>query len=119
MGDALVAAPGTVTQSTTIDIPVYAGTFTGFNGQTWTVSNATQLQQYNDTLINALQNGQLSSQAAYDQAFSQAVSFTPRVISYSYTIDSGDDIIQSVGNNYSMYASGSGAQAIIQNKLDT
>ncbi|WP_324724506.1 autotransporter outer membrane beta-barrel domain-containing protein [Lelliottia sp. JS-SCA-14] len=114
MGDALVAAPGTVTQSTTIDIPVYAGTFTGFNGQTWTVSNAIQLQQYNDALINALQNGQLSSQAAYDQAFSQAVSFTPRVISYSYTIDSGDDITQSVGNNYSMYASGSGAQAIIQ-----
>ncbi|ABP62806.1 autotransporter outer membrane beta-barrel domain-containing protein [Enterobacter sp. 638] len=114
MGDALVASPGTTTQSTTIDIPVYAGTFTGFNGQTWTVSNATDLQQYNNALIDALQNGQLSSQAAYDQAFSQAVSFTSRIINYSYTINSGDDITQSAGNNYSMYASGTGAQAIIQ-----
>lgn len=114
LGDALVATPGTATQSTTIDVPVYAGTFTGFDGQSWTVSNESELAQYNNALIAALQNGQLSSQTAYDQAFSQAVSFTTQNLTWDYTIDAGDDITLSSGTNYSMYATGAGAQAIIQ-----
>ncbi|OZU98602.1 autotransporter outer membrane beta-barrel domain-containing protein [Enterobacter roggenkampii] len=114
LGDALVASPGTATQSTTIDVPVYAGTFNGFDGQSWTVSNESELAQYNNALIAALQNGQLSSQAAYDQAFSQAVSFTTQNLTWDYTIDAGDDITLNAGTNYSMYATGGGAQAIIQ-----
>ncbi|WP_213978954.1 autotransporter outer membrane beta-barrel domain-containing protein [Sphingomonas sp. dw_22] len=113
MGDVASAAAGTTTRTVAMQTPVYAGTFTGFDGNSYTVTNAAELDAYNQTLIGALQAGRLSSQAAYDAAFGDAVSFTTQNATFSFTIDAGDDITLAGGNN-SMFVDGAGATGIIR-----
>ncbi|WP_324724512.1 autotransporter outer membrane beta-barrel domain-containing protein [Lelliottia sp. JS-SCA-14] len=113
-GDTAVAVSGKTTKTMQIQVPVYSGSFTAFDGNTWTVSNADELKTYNNALINALQNGKLSNQTAYDDAFAKAVTFSQKNIDYSYTIDAGDDVTQAAGVNYTMYADGAGANAVIK-----
>lgn len=114
LADVGSAAAGTTTRTVAMTVPVYAGTFTGFDGASHTVSNATELEVYNQLLIGALQTGALSSQAGYDGAFAQAVSFTTQDATFSITVDAGDDTTLPVGADYSMLIDGAGATGIIR-----
>ncbi|ABP62811.1 autotransporter outer membrane beta-barrel domain-containing protein [Enterobacter sp. 638] len=114
MGDTMVAAAGATTKTIQIEVPVYAGTFKAYDGGTWTVSNANELKVYNNALINALQSGTLSTQAAYDEAFAKAVTFSQKDIDYNYSIYAGDDVTADTGVNYTMYADGAGAKAVLK-----
>ena len=71
----IYTAPGTSTSTITATVPLYAGSFTGFDGRSYTVTNAADLRAYNDVLIDALKSGKISSQAGYDAAFNAAVTF--------------------------------------------
>ncbi len=113
-GEDIDTPPGTTINTITMLVANYAGTFTGFDGQTYTVTNAAELRAYNNRLIAALQSGALSSQAAYDAAFSQAVSFSNVNAQFSVTIDAGDDVAVPTGTNYSMAADGTGATAVLK-----
>ncbi|ALN93782.1 outer membrane autotransporter barrel domain protein [Lysobacter gummosus] len=113
--DVITAASGATTRTVPMSIPTYAGTFAGFDGRAYTVNNVSDLKNYNDLLIAALEDGRLNSQAAYDSAFAQAVSYTTQNASFSFDIDPGDEITVAGGINYSMYVDGVGALGVIEN----
>ncbi|HEY4202641.1 MAG TPA: autotransporter outer membrane beta-barrel domain-containing protein, partial [Devosiaceae bacterium] len=114
MGVAATAPPGVSSTPVTMQIPQYTGSFTGFDGQTYTVNSAADLKTYNDRLIAALQSGAISTQAGYDAAFNQAVSFTSQDAHIQSTITPGDDVTLDWGFNNSIYVSGAGAMGIIK-----
>lgn len=77
---------GVIVQKTT-----FAGTFTAFDGSTHTVTNAAELQQYNDWLIAQLKtpSSALKTESAYTTAFRQAIKGTEnKIISYKPFPDS-------------------------------
>ncbi|WP_175744801.1 autotransporter outer membrane beta-barrel domain-containing protein [Burkholderia ambifaria] len=95
-----------------LDVPTYAGTFTAFDGSTWTVSDAASLAAYNDFLARAVRSGALGSQAAYDTAFGQAVTFTQETFQYANNVSSGDKNTLPIDHLSVMH--GTGANATLQ-----
>ena len=110
-------APASGTSATaTIQVPTYGGTFTAFNGSSWTVTDAASLAAYNNFLIQSLQSGALNSQAAYNAAFNQAVSFTTETVQYNGTSNTtaGDLIFAPAGTISAMHGSGANATLNVQ-----
>lgn len=107
------APAGTTSVTRSISVPVYAGTFQGFDGQMTSVTDAASLAAYNDRLVTALGNGGLTSQAAYDAAFAQAVSFAAKDVVYTYTITANDDVTRPRATNVIIAAKGAGAKGVI------
>ncbi len=115
--NARVAAAGSTSKTYDISVPNYAGTFTGFDGASHTVTSAAELQAYNDALKSALSSGSVdyaalgytSAQAAYDGEFNKAVGFTTETKSWTITINPGDEVTLSRGTNYSLVATGAGS----------
>ncbi|WDR89326.2 autotransporter outer membrane beta-barrel domain-containing protein [Burkholderia ambifaria] len=95
-----------------LDVPTYAGTFTAFDGSTWTVSDAASLAAYNDFLARAVRSGALGTQAAYDTAFGQAVTFTQETFQYANNVSSGDKNTLPIDHLSVMH--GTGASATLQ-----
>ncbi len=95
-----------------LDVPTYAGTFTAFDGSTWTVSDAASLAAYNDFLARAVRSGALGSQAAYDTAFGQAVTFTQETFQYANNVSAGDKNTLPIDHLSVMH--GTGANATLQ-----
>ncbi|MFA3779618.1 autotransporter outer membrane beta-barrel domain-containing protein [Yersinia sp. 1652 StPb PI] len=95
-------------------IPNYQGTFIGFDNNSYTVNNDVELKAYNDVLIQALKQGQLKSQQAYDNALAQGVTFTNKTGSFNYTVTPGDEVTMSIGDNAVIVADGYGAKGVIK-----
>ncbi|KWE81431.1 autotransporter outer membrane beta-barrel domain-containing protein [Burkholderia territorii] len=95
-----------------LDVPAYAGTFTAFDGSTWTVTDAASLAAYNDFLVRSIQSGALGSQAAYDTAFSQAVTFSQETFQYANHVSAGDKNTLPIDHLSAMH--GTGANATLQ-----
>nr|WP_239005931.1 autotransporter outer membrane beta-barrel domain-containing protein [Burkholderia territorii] len=95
-----------------LDVPAYAGTFTAFDGSTWTVTDAASLAAYNDFLVRSIQSGALGSQAAYDTAFSQAVTFSQETFQYANHVSAGDKNTLPIDHLSAMH--GTGAKATLQ-----
>ncbi|RQZ66699.1 autotransporter outer membrane beta-barrel domain-containing protein [Burkholderia sp. Bp9004] len=95
-----------------LDVPAYAGTFTAFDGSTWTVTDAASLAAYNDFLVRSVQSGALGSQAAYDSAFGQAVTFSQQTFQYQNNVSSGDKNTLPIDHLSAMH--GTGANATLQ-----
>ncbi|WP_175701986.1 autotransporter outer membrane beta-barrel domain-containing protein [Burkholderia ambifaria] len=95
-----------------LDVPTYAGTFTAFDGSTWTVSDAASLAAYNDFLARAVRSGALGTQAAYDTAFGQAVTFTRETFEYANNVSAGDKNTLPIDHLSVMH--GTGANATLQ-----
>ncbi|RQR51800.1 autotransporter outer membrane beta-barrel domain-containing protein [Burkholderia sp. Bp9140] len=95
-----------------LDVPTYAGTFTAFDGSTWTVGDAASLAAYNDFLVRSVQSGALGSQAAYDTAFGQAVTFTQQTFQYANNVSAGDKNTLPIDHLSAMH--GTGANAMLQ-----
>ncbi|NTZ05211.1 autotransporter outer membrane beta-barrel domain-containing protein [Burkholderia metallica] len=95
-----------------LDVPTYAGTFTAFDGSTWQVTDAASLAAYNDFLVRSVQSGALGSQAAYDSAFSQAVTFSQQAFQYQNTVSAGDKNTLPIDHLSVMH--GTGANATLQ-----
>jgi len=83
-------ADGGAVGNVQLDVPAYAGTFAAFDGSTWKVTDAASLAAYNDFLVRSVQSGALGSQAAYDNAFSQAVTFSQQTFQYQNNVSAGD-----------------------------
>ncbi|WP_193097633.1 autotransporter outer membrane beta-barrel domain-containing protein [Burkholderia sp. Z1] len=94
-----------------LDVPAYAGTFTAFNGSAWTVTDAASLAAYNNFLVRSVQNGALGSQAAYDNAFSQAVTFSTQSFEYANNVSPSDK--NALPLNYLSVLHGTGANATL------
>ncbi|KAB0635513.1 ESPR domain-containing protein, partial [Burkholderia latens] len=92
-----------------LDVPNYAGTFTAFDGSTWTVSDAASLAAYNDFLVRSVQSGALGSQAAYDSAFSQAVTFAQQNFQYANNVSAGDKNTLPIDHLSAMHGTGANA----------
>ncbi|WP_287910046.1 ESPR domain-containing protein, partial [Acinetobacter sp.] len=115
-GDDYTYSGGINTGAFTAKVPNYAGTFTGFDGKNYTVTNVDELKAYNEILISALQAGTLTSQEAYDAAFNQALlGYTDKTFTYEYTVTPGDDATQAQGSRTSLHVTGSGSTATIKN----
>ncbi|KVV38651.1 autotransporter outer membrane beta-barrel domain-containing protein [Burkholderia territorii] len=95
-----------------LDVPAYAGTFTTFDGSTWTVTDAASLAAYNDFLVRSIQSGALGSQAAYDTAFGQAVTFSQETFQYANHVSVGDKNTLPIDHLSAMH--GTGANATLQ-----
>lgn len=95
-----------------LDVPTYAGTFTAFDGSTWTVNDAASLAAYNDFLARSVRSGALGSQAAYDTAFGQAVTFTQETFQYANNVSAGDKNRLPIDHLSVMH--GTGANAALQ-----
>ncbi|RFQ26273.1 autotransporter outer membrane beta-barrel domain-containing protein, partial [Pseudomonas sp. ATCC 13867] len=95
-------------------MPLYAGSFTGFDGRSYTVTNAADLRAYNDVLIDALKSGKISSQAGYDAAFNAAVTFQNKPIPYTQTVDPDDDVAVKSDYTRSLRVQGAGAEGYIR-----
>ncbi|KVL06863.1 autotransporter outer membrane beta-barrel domain-containing protein [Burkholderia territorii] len=95
-----------------LDVPAYAGTFTAFDGSTWTVTDAASLAAYNDFLVRSIRSGALGSQAAYDTAFSQAVTFSQETFQYANHVSAGDKNTLPIDHLSAMH--GTGANATLQ-----
>lgn len=95
-----------------LDVPAYAGTFTAFDGSTWTVSDAASLAAYNDFLVRSVQRGALGSQAAYDTAFGQAVTFSKETFQYANNVSAGDKNTLPIDHLSALH--GTGANATLQ-----
>ncbi|MCR4465173.1 autotransporter outer membrane beta-barrel domain-containing protein [Burkholderia sp. SCN-KJ] len=95
-----------------LDVPAYAGTFTAFDGSTWTVSDAASLAAYNDFLVRSVRSGALGSQAAYDTAFGQAVTFSKETFQYANNVSAGDKNTLPIDHLSAMH--GTGANATLQ-----
>ncbi|MCA7952655.1 autotransporter outer membrane beta-barrel domain-containing protein [Burkholderia seminalis] len=105
-------ADGGAVGSRQLDVPAYAGTFTAFDGSTWKVTDAASLAAYNDFLVRSVQSGALSSQAAYDSAFSQAVTFSQQSFQYQNTVSAGDK--NTLPIDFLSVMHGTGANATLQ-----
>jgi len=97
-----------------VEIPVttYAGTV-AFNGTNYVVNNASQLAAYNDVLVAALRNGQLTSQQAYNDAFNSAFSTRLEAVTYATNTTAGDFTRIPNGDRYAILAQGARASATI------
>ncbi|OXI47968.1 autotransporter outer membrane beta-barrel domain-containing protein [Burkholderia aenigmatica] len=104
-------ASGGPVGSIQLDVPAYAGTFTAFDGSTWTVTDAASLAAYNDFLVRSVRNGALGSQAAYDNAFGQAVTLSPQTFEYANNVSPGDK--NALPRNYPTAMHGTGANATL------
>ncbi|MDM0046283.1 autotransporter outer membrane beta-barrel domain-containing protein [Variovorax dokdonensis] len=107
-------ASSTGPASVNVSVPTYAGTFTGFDGRTYTVTNVAELAAYNDALVAALRAGRLESQEQYDAAFKQAVTFQQEQYTYDQNINAGDELTVPKGQSYSMYVDGAGARGKVR-----
>ena len=105
-------ADGGAVGSRQLDVPAYAGTFTAFDGSTWKVTDATSLAAYNDFLVRSVQSGALGSQAAYDSALGQAVTFSQQSFQYQNNVSPGDKNTLPIGFLSAMH--GTGANATLQ-----
>ncbi|EOH6075812.1 autotransporter outer membrane beta-barrel domain-containing protein [Burkholderia cenocepacia] len=94
-----------------LDVPAYTGTFTAFDGSTWTVTDAASLAAYNTFLVRSVQSGALGSQAAYDHAFSQAVTFSTQSFEYANNVSPGDK--NTLQMDYLTVMHGTGANATL------
>lgn len=94
-----------------LDVPAYAGTFTAFDGSTWTVTDAASLAAYNNFLVRSVQNGALGSQAAYDHAFGQAVTLSKQSFEYANNVSPGDK--NALPMDYLSVMHGTGANATL------
>ncbi|CNK37454.1 autotransporter protein [Yersinia enterocolitica] len=94
--------------------PNYQGTFIGFDNNSYTVNNAEQLKAYNDILIQALKQGKLKTEQAYDNALAQGVTFTERDGSFDYTVTPGDEVTMPLGDSAIIVADGHAAKGIIK-----
>ncbi|MFT4067665.1 autotransporter outer membrane beta-barrel domain-containing protein, partial [Paraburkholderia sp.] len=94
-----------------LDVPAYSGTFTAFDGSKWTVTDAASLAAYNDFLVRSLQSGALGSQAAYDNAFAQAVTFSTEAFQYANNVSPGDK--NALPMNYLTAMHGTGANTTL------
>ncbi|MCA8271830.1 autotransporter outer membrane beta-barrel domain-containing protein [Burkholderia sp. AU30280] len=104
-------ASGGPVGSVQLDVPTYAGTFTAFDGSTWTVTDAASLAAYNNFLVRSVENGALGSQAAYDNAFGQAVTLSPQTFEYANDVSPGDK--NALPRNYPSVMHGTGANATL------
>ncbi|HEF5872173.1 TPA: autotransporter outer membrane beta-barrel domain-containing protein [Burkholderia cenocepacia] len=95
-----------------LDVPAYAGTFTAFDGSTWSVTDAASLAAYNDFLVRSVRNGALGSQTAYDNAFGQAVTFSQETFQYRNNVSAGDKNTLPIDFLSAMH--GTGANATLQ-----
>ncbi|UKD12097.1 autotransporter outer membrane beta-barrel domain-containing protein [Burkholderia aenigmatica] len=94
-----------------LEVPTYAGSFTAFDGSAWTVTDAASLAAYNNFLVHAVSSGALGSQAAYDSAFNQAVTFTTQSFGYANNVSPGDE--NALPMNYLTALHGTGANATL------
>ena len=104
-------ASGGPVGSIELDVPTYAGTFTAFDGSTWTVTDAASLAAYNDFLVRSVRNGALGSQTAYDTAFGQAVTLSPQTFEYANDVSPGDK--NALPRNYPSAMHGTGTNATL------
>lgn len=75
----------------------------------FTVTNASQLQSYNNWLISQLQSGNLDK-TRYLTEFNKAVTFTNANIVYNVSATPPDEVTESIGNRIVIEANGSGAK---------
>lgn len=94
-----------------LEVPTYAGSFTAFDGSAWTVTDAASLAAYNNFLVHSVSSGALGSQAAYDSAFNQAVTFTTQSFGYANNVSPGDE--NALPMNYLTALHGTGANATL------
>ncbi|HHL4082953.1 autotransporter outer membrane beta-barrel domain-containing protein [Burkholderia sola] len=92
-----------------LDVPAYTGTFTAFDGSRWTVTDAASLAAYNDFLVRSVQSGALGSQAAYDTAFGQAVTFSQQTFQYANNVSAGDKNTLPIDHLSVMHGAGANA----------
>ena len=83
------------------------GKTTAFN-----VTNASQLQSYNNWLVSQLQAGNLAP-ASYLSAFNQAVTITNGDIVYNVSATAPDEVTQPIGSRVVINAEGAGSQVTI------
>ncbi|MFJ1212302.1 autotransporter outer membrane beta-barrel domain-containing protein [Burkholderia pyrrocinia] len=102
-------ADGGAVGNVQLDVPAYAGTFTAFDGSTWKVTDTATLAAYNDFLVRSVQSGALGSQAAYDSAFSQAVTFSQETFQYQNNVSAGDKNTLSIDLLSAMHGTGANA----------
>ncbi|AOB33127.1 hypothetical protein AKI39_23805 [Bordetella sp. H567] len=96
----------------TVPVTTYAGTV-HFNGVDYTVTNAAQLAAYNNVLVDALKNGLLTSQLAYDTAFAQAFTTVDTPVTYMTNTSDGDLTRVPNGDRYAILAGGARGSATI------
>ncbi|OZI63012.1 autotransporter outer membrane beta-barrel domain-containing protein [Bordetella genomosp. 11] len=96
----------------TVPVTTYAGTV-NFNGVDYAVTNAAQLAAYNNVLVDALKNGVLTSQLAYDTAFAQAFTTVDTPVTYMTNTSDGDLTRVPNGDRYAILASGARGSATI------
>jgi hypothetical protein len=92
-----------------LDVPAYAGTFTAFDGSRWRVDDAASLAAYNDFLVRSVRSGALGSQAAYDSAFSQAVTFSRQTFQYANDVSAGDKNTLPIDHLAALHGTGANA----------
>lgn len=109
MGTGDYLASGGPVGNLQLDVPAYAGTFTAFDGSTWTVTDAASLAAYNNFLVRSVQSGALGSQTAYDTAFGQAVTFTQETFQYANNVSAGDENALPIDHLSVMHGTGANA----------
>ncbi|WP_175721176.1 autotransporter outer membrane beta-barrel domain-containing protein [Burkholderia anthina] len=109
MGTGDYLASGGAVGNLQLDVPAYAGTFTAFDGSTWTVTDAASLAAYNDFLVRSVQSGALGSQSAYDTAFGQAVTFSQATFQYANNVSAGDENALPIDHLSVMHGTGANA----------
>lgn len=109
MGTGDYLASGGPVGNLQLDVPAYAGTFTAFDGSTWTVTDAASLAAYNNFLVRSVQSGALGSQTAYDTAFGQAVTFTQETFQYANNVSAGDENALPIDHLSVMHGTGTNA----------
>ncbi|MBM2766041.1 autotransporter outer membrane beta-barrel domain-containing protein [Burkholderia anthina] len=109
MGTGDYLASGGPVGNLQLDVPAYAGTFTAFDGSTWTVTDAASLAAYNDFLVRSVQSGALGSQTAYDTAFGQAVTYSQETFQYANDVSAGDKNALPIDHLSVMHGTGANA----------
>jgi autotransporter family porin len=94
--------------------PVYAGSISAPDGNTYIVNNLAGLQAYNNALINMLEQGDITSQAAYDTEFNKAFTIQSGAFTYTETAAVTGDITVARANNIIMLAVGANASATLK-----
>ena len=113
-GTAATPSGATATQSYQVqNIATYNGSIsvTTLDGKanSFTVTNASQLQSYNNWLISQLKSGNLST-ASYLTEFNKAVSVTNGNIVYNVSATPPDEVTLPVGNRTVINAEGAGSR---------
>jgi outer membrane autotransporter protein len=107
-----LATPDAVNGTLSVDVPVttYAGAIT-FNGKSYQVNNAAQLAAYNNVLIQALKDGVITTQSAYDAAFNKAFNTQITQVVYKTDTTAGDPTRIPQGDRYAILARGANGRA--------